>query len=86
MDEKVLTAKDLKERFVNLRNEVSKAQNEFVQMQQAIQSKQTNINHIQGALQDTVDLMVQLIGEEAVKSFIEEINKPQEVKQNGEKN
>ena len=80
MDEKVLTAKDLKDRFVRLGEEGKKAQNELGQMQNALQSKQVNLNHIQGAMQDTAELMVQVMGEDAVKAFIADLNKPQEEK------
>jgi hypothetical protein len=83
MDEKVLTGQDLKDRFMKLNEEVKKAQDDFGKMQNALQAKSVNINHIQGAMQDTVDLMVQIMGEPAVKAFIDGLNKPQEEKKDG---
>jgi hypothetical protein len=83
MDEKVLTAKDLQDRFIKLSEEVKKAQDDFSKMQNSLQAKSVNINHIQGAMQDTVDLMVMIIGESAVKIFIDGLNKPQEEKKDG---
>lgn len=77
-NEKVLTGKDLQERFVKLNGEARKAQEDFAKIQQALQAKSTNINHIQGAMQDTIDLMVQVMGENAVKAFMDSLNKPQE--------
>lgn len=78
MDEKVLTKTDLQKRFETLSGEIKKAQVEYSQIQSNLQAKSVNINHIQGAMQDTIDLMVQLIGEEEVKKFVDELNKPKE--------
>jgi len=83
MDEKVLTGKDLQDRFAKLNEEIKKAQEDFGKMQNALQAKSVNINHIQGAMQDTVELMVMVIGEPAVKAFIDGLNKPQEEKKDG---
>ena len=51
-------------------------------MKQTLQAKQMNISHIQGALQDTVELLSQLVGQEEVKKFIDQLNAPQDEQQN----
>jgi len=81
-NEKVLTSEDLKKRFVKLAEEGNKAQEELGKMKQTLQAKQMNISHIQGALQDTVELLSQLVGQEEVKKFIDQLNAPQDEQQN----
>jgi hypothetical protein len=82
-DEKVLTSKELKERFVKLATESNRAQQEAVKLNQMLASKQININHIQGAMQDTMELLETLIGQESVKAFLTELSKKEE-KNNGD--
>ena len=86
-EEKTLTSGDLQKRFEKLFATKQAVEKELGQIQLVANQKQTQYQHVQGALQDTAELLVELVGSEKAQEIVNEIQKPkQEEKKDGEKN
>lgn len=87
MSDKAINVEDLKKRFTDLNLNMEITKNNITKLQNALNQEQSKFQQFLGAMQNTGELMVTIVGPEEAQKIINEIQNPkkEEVKEDGKK-